>query len=390
MCELFSEQKFPCPVLPRSRRLAFGLVLIGMLAGCGGSGSEPRKAGTAVAPASPAGMPTTTVASAPTANPAPESAATPNGTEGAGKETKWIGKIPYDVFYDQPLSIATDTTSVVSLSPGENPSPASVSTPSASPAMPAKPGGESAGGTGTPAAGGGAVNWGDILPMPLLVEEVKLLRTDLTGNLQTVATFNKSQKPTALDGAILAAMAMVAENHPENVSWKPNAHFIRDLAFQINENSAGTGRGPYTKTKDPFDKLLVILDGGKPPEMESPETKPYSEVVYVADMMKRIEQSFNNLKTNVNTGDRLKENAAMAERETRILLTLATLMTDKSYDNADQPKYQGFLKRFTEGARSGVQAIHTGSLEGFQAALNQIQTTCAECHQEYKGSESGF
>lgn len=226
--------------------------------------------------------------------------------------------------------------------------------------------------------------------MGMLVEEVKLLRTSLTGNLQTVATFNKAQKPIALDGAILAALAAVTTVHPDSVSWKPNAHFVRDLAFQINENSAGTGREPYTKTKEPFDKLLVVLDGGKPPEMDSPESVPFSEVAYTSDLMKRIELSFNNLKTNINTDAKLKENAADAEREVRILLTLGTMIGDASYDNADQPAYQGFLKRFTDGARSGVQAIHTGNLPDFQAAINQIQTTCAECHQQYKGSETGF
>lgn len=333
-----------------------------------------------------------------TSSPAPEAAAPPGkGTtettasasvattsEGGGKETKWIGKIPYDVFFDQPLAIATDTTSIAAVStPAMNPGAAA----SPAPAMPASPDA----GAATPSTGGGAaVNWGDVLPMPMLVEEVKLLRTNLTGNLQTVATFNKAQKPIALDGAMLAAMAAVTTLHPESVSWKPNAHFVRDLAFQINENSAGTGREPYTKTKEPFDKILVILDGGKPPEMNSPETATLSEVVYVADMMKRIELSFNNLKANINTDAKLKENAADAEREIRILLTLATLMGDKSYDNTDLPAYQGFLKRFTDGARSGVQAIHTASLSDFQAALNQIQTTCAECHQQYRGSGSGF
>jgi len=363
------------------------LIFVGGLAGCGGGGAPAPASGTAgtnpVAPASPAAStsPTTSPAA-----PAPESTASANPNQ---KETKWIGNIPYDVFYDQPLNVATDTTSIGTPSSTAMAATSSAGTPASPAAMPAQE--TPAVPTATPAStGGGAINWGQVLPMPILVEEVKLLRTNLTGNLQTVATFNKAQNPIALDGAMLAAMASVASVHPDQVSWKPNAHFVRDLAFQINENSAGTGREPYTKTKEPFDKALVILDGGKPPEMDSPESVPFSEVVYVADMMKRIEKTFNDLKANINTESRLKESSANAEREMRILLTLATLMGDASYDYSDQEQYKGFLKRFTDGARSGVEAIHTSSLEGFQAALNQMQTTCAECHQQYKGSDSGF
>src|SRR5690606_17276308 len=129
-----------------------------------------------------------------------------------------------------------------------------------------------------PATGAGAaVEWDEILPLPMLVEEVKLIRTRLTGNLQTVATFNRSQNPIALDGGSLAGLAAITPNYNDPLAWKDNARFVRDLAFEINENSAGTGREPFTNTKTPFDKLTVVLDGGLPPEMDAPEQKPYAE-----------------------------------------------------------------------------------------------------------------
>lgn len=399
----FQRGKFQSPGHQRWQVKSAGFLLSCLLIGCGGGNSTPPAApapantpAAATVPAPAASAPAVASSNAvpnTAASPAATSSATGTSVDPNHKETKWIGTIPYDVFYDQPLSIATDTTMVTT--PGAAAiASAGVSTATSPAAMAPAPGAENPGNSPSSAnsasSAGGSVNWADILPMPMLVEEVKSLRTNLTGNLQTVATFNKAQKPIALDGAMLTAMAVVAGIHPETVTWKPNAHFVRDLAFAINANSTGTGREPYLKTKDPFDKILVILDGGKPPEMESPETVPFSESVYVADMMKRIEQSFNNLKANINTEARLKEKPAEVERELRILLTLSTMMTDSSYDNADQPAYQAFLKRFTDGSRAGVMAVQTGSLEGFQAALNQLQTTCAECHQQYKGSESGF
>lgn len=234
------------------------------------------------------------------------------------------------------------------------------------------------------------MNWAEQLPMAILLEESKALRTQLTNNLQTVATFNKGSKNVSVDAAILTALACVAQKHPESLPWKENAHFVRDLASEISAGADGTGRGPYTKCKEPFEKLIVVLDGGKPPEMESQPDMPYSEAVNVAEMMKWIEPSFNGLKANFNTAARLKEDPATLERELRVMATLGLIMADSSYDSADQEGYQKLFKRFIDGSNEALAAAKTGDLEGYQAALNKVQTTCAECHQEYRGSGNAF
>lgn len=236
----------------------------------------------------------------------------------------------------------------------------------------------------------GAVDWAAVLPMALLVEETKLLRTRLTGNLQTVATFNKNTKAIETDAAILTALAAVATVHPEKVNWKPNAKYLRDLGLEVSSSANGTGREPFTKTKEPFEKLTIILDGGKPPEMESKDVVPFAEVAYLAEMMKRIETTFSNLKANFNTPARLKEDPAAVERELRMMALLGTMMADASYDSAAEEGYQKLTQRFVSGAKEALEAAKTGDLEGYQAALNKVQTTCAECHQEYRGNNSTF
>src|SRR5690606_31521416 len=138
-----------------------------------------------------------------TVTPAPQAA--PAVTNTGGKETKWIGTIPYDVFYDQPLVIAANSspTGTVPALPSANAMAAATTSPSASPAMPATPAGSTpaapAASPATNAPKGAAANWAEVIPMPVLVEEIKLLRTQLTGNLQTVATYNKSFKSISLD-----------------------------------------------------------------------------------------------------------------------------------------------------------------------------------------------
>ncbi len=355
------------------RQILIGLLAAGA-AGCGG-GASP-----APAPAAPPVQAQAAPAAAP-----PAAAPAAPAVDAQHKETKWIGKIPYDVFFDQPLTIAADATVI-----GGGPvASVAAATPASAMLRPSAAPAESPSAPSASAAPGGAPNWGELLPMAMLVEEVKALRTRLTGNLATVATFNKSAPAISQDGAILAALTAVAAMHPEDVSWKPKAKFIRDLAFEVSSSANGTGREPFNKTKEPFDKAMTLLDGGKPPEGAAKDV-PLADEIYLADMMKRIEATFNNLKSNVNTEAKLKENPAATERELRMLATLGTIMSDASYSSAEEEKYQGFTKRFIGGALDGLQALKTANFQGFQAAINQIQTSCSECHQQYRGSNSGF
>lgn len=300
------------------------------------------------------------------------------------KETKWIGDIPYDVFYDQPLTIAADNTAVASNATSNNaPSTGTETTTE-------KPMASDGGSSGSSGAASSDVNWSEVIPMPFLVAEIKRLRTQLTQNLQTVATYNRATNQIALDGAMLSAMAAVAEVHPEDNPWKANAKFVRDLGYEVYMNADGTGREPWTATKEPFEFALTVLDGGATPDITPEDKVPFSDVVYMSEIMKQIELSFNNLKANINTEDRLKEDPAAVEREIRVLLTLGTMMGTDSYSYTEEKKYQAFVKRFVDGAKQSADAVKTGLIDDFQAGLNAIQTTCAECHTQYRGSDTGF
>jgi len=357
-------------------RLICCVVLCGTVAGCGGSPTPEHSTGSGnnsaatTSDQTEAGTDTAAQASVkPTVDP-------------KRKETKWIGEIPYDVFYDQPLTIAADNTSLASNATGNTPPATGTETTTDTP-MPS---------TGTSSGGGAksSVSWEEVIPMPFLVAEVKRLRTQLTQNLQTVATYNRATDQIALDGAMLSAMGALAEVHPEDNPWKVNAKFVRDLGYEVYMNADGTGREPWTATKEPFENAMTVLDGGATPDISPEDKLPFSDVVYMSEIMKQIELSFNSLKANINTEDRLKEDPAAVEREIRVLLALGTMMGTESYSYTDEKKYQDFVKRFVDGAKQSTDAVKTGLIDDFQAGLNTIQTTCAECHTQYRGSDTGF
>ncbi len=366
------------PFVHRSLLFQLGLAYSLTFAGCGGGSNSD--------PATPTNSaPVTQIQPEQTSQAAPIQSEPPQQVDPTKKETKWIGKIPYDVFYDQPLTIAADTTALQgSTTVASNANPAE-KVQGEQPAMAAEtpmPTGQS------PAAN--AVDWAKVIPIAVLDDEIKQIRTRLTTNLQAVGSYNRAIKDVALDGAILCTMASIATVHPEEFNWKGKAKYIRDLSYQIYTSAEGTGRTPFMACQEPFEKINIMLDGGPAPEMESEDVVDHADNVYTAEMMKRIELSFNNLKANINTEARMNEDPVAIERELHVLAAFGTLMGTPSFENVDDPKYQGFLASFTNGALAGVDAVKTKNFVGFQDSLNQIQTTCAECHQQFRGSDTGF
>lgn len=338
--------------------------------GCGG-GEAPAPP---VQPAPPANVPAAeTPPVAPPVVPQPE----PNAN--LSPETRWIGGIPYDVFFDQPLSIASDDRRVTG-APAEVPAAAG-NAPAAMPveqlAVPA---------VGKPAS----VNWQDILPMASLVEEVKVLRVRLSENLNTLAMFNKGTKAIANDAAVLSALAGIVTEHSESVSWKGKAKHVRDLARDIARNATGTGREKYTPCREAFEQLLIVLDGGAAPANAAQDQLPFSDYVNVSDLMLRIDSTFTGLKANVRAASDLKGDGGRVDRELRLLLACGAIISQPPFENTDQPAFQQQAAAFATALRAAREAGQAGDLDGFQKSLARVQTTCAECHRQYRSSDTGF
>lgn len=361
-------------------RSLLGCLGVCVLFGCGGNSSEQDSSDSRNNPQAAPPANTTNTSVAATQQPAQAPTVDPNR-----KETKWIGEIPYDVFYDQPLTIAADPT-VLGGAPTQDTSLSSTDTPAQS----GTTGTDDSTAPSSASAASGSVDWARIMPIETIQSETKAIRARLTANLQTVATYNRNTDQIALDGAMMSALGAIITMHPNADSWKERGKFVRDLGYEVYMNTGESGRAAYQSVEEPFLKLQTALDGGTVDGVDAEEVVPFADVVYVSEMMKRIEASFNSLKANVNTADRLKEDVEGIEREARMLAALGAMMGTESYDNADAKMYQEFIKTFVDGALAAAEAAKAENYDGFRDGLNQIQTTCAECHQQYRGSESGF
>ncbi len=304
--------------------------------------------------------------------------------------TRWINDIPYDVWFDRPQEVYQDNTPLVAATTGNT----AVVTPESSPVEPETtslgPGPVAA--TAGGGDDGGAVNWDELAPADMLVAEVKELRVRLSANLQTVATFNRATDnpatdPIANDSMVLSALAGVVERTTHEVSWRDKAKNVRDLAYQVSTVS-GSGREAFQKAKDPYDKIVTILDGGPPPDKEAADKTPFADYVSRGEMMKRISTSLDWLKAEVNTESRLKEYQEQVARTATLLGVLGAVCGDSGYEFAEEPEYQDFVRSFVAANAELAQSASGQNFAEFEAARGRLQNTCAACHTKYKDTGS--
>jgi len=269
------------------------LLLLAAAAGCGGPAPAPQTSATPTTDSQPAQPQATEPAPAP----APDS--------NRSTKTKWVGDIPYDVFFDQPLVVAADSTSLAP-SVGTSATP-SQQTPAVEPDQTPTTPATSTMDPAQAASTAGGPNWQELVDVDVLNEAVTKLRNRLRTNLNTLATYNRNIDAIANDGACLAALAAVAEAHPNAVGWKDKAKYVRDLGYEIYQKADGTGRAAFDATREPFEQIVAILNGGPPPDMPAEDNVPFDYVADRTEMMKRIKQSYDFLRAEINTEARFKE-----------------------------------------------------------------------------------
>ncbi len=347
---------------------------VGVVVGCSGAKPvDPAPADVAVVPTAP-GAP---VAAAPTVPVA--TAADP-----AKPETKWIGNIPFDVFYDQPLTIASDATPIGGGPPSVSPTPGDVAmTKPNDPATPTE---------ATPAAApaaSGKPDWAKVIPVELAIEVVKIARSDINANIQTVPKYNAGMEAIRTNAALIGMMSIIVAEHSEKANWQAKAKFVRDLTYAIQGKATEKGSAGHKATQELFEQVTTILDGGPPANKEAADSVPYVEVADRAEMMKIIEKTVNDLKSNIGDPKRMKDQADPVTRQLSMLAALGTMMLDASYEHADNPEYIGYSNAFIDGAKASLESVKTDRFDGFTSGLSKMNTACGDCHPKFKEGDGG-
>lgn len=371
-------------ILPSRAGFACVALAALIIAGCGKSASTEEDASTKpVGAATDEGRATSRS----------ESSKSPSKEVSKEKEDgrRYVGDVPLDVWFENPLAVARNSTPV-----GGSPAGGS---PAATPAVtsaPVKPDEKIAVPTknsdpppdkGTPAKAV-AGDWKSLISGETISDETKAIRAHISNSLQTVSKYNGNYKEIQVDAAVLAALAIAAADHPDSISWKKDARIVRDLAVEIGKQAKGLAKPNFDNTKVAFDRLDNFLSGNRPPDLAPPQEKvQLSEVAPRGPVMKRMDRAFNWLKTSVNSETILKSSADKAMHEAAIMTFLSKIVASPDYGSADEADYQKFLDTLVKSGQGVYAASKDPDFQAFSDALSKSQKTCNECHSSYRFSD---
>lgn len=344
--------------------------------GCGGGGPAPApapqpaggQAATTQAPATGGGEATSTDAAA------------------AASGQKWLGKVPYDVFYGKPVemvgqpqelgAIPVATVAASTTTPG--------TTATGTPSMTSESGSET---TAAPAAGG---SWSSAISGELIDAESKAIRNRLTQNLQSLSTYNRSIDAIGQDAIIMAALAGVAERYDGDMRWKERAAAVRHLAYTVYEKNGGKGRKAFDDTLAPFERMGTILDGGPTDGVEFESDIPLPDYADRTSLMERMKVTFEWMRGNIASEDNLRSKQEDVNREGAVLAMIAEIIKQPGYDYHEEKNYQKFCNDFLTASIDVRDSAQEVNYEKFKDALGRIQTSCGNCHGEYAFGSDGL
>ena len=283
--------------------------------------------------------------------------------------------IPYDAFFDDPLSEA-DNAAVA-------PTAVAVAKPNANTGEPAaKPTTDAA----KPAEGGGGIAWADFISIDAVDKETKKVRNDLTSGMKGPGDFNKKCKEIGWDASLLAGLAGIAIEHSEAASWKANAHFIRDFSSELSDAAVGPGKEYYDKSKTAYEKLASVFGGSIPADAgDVPAKRPFHETAGRGGVMQRIERASEWLRLNINTEAKLKSELETIQHEAMLIAALGKLTSMPGYDGTEDAEYQKYAADLIAGGKEAAAAAKDQNYPQFTESINKIVKSCTECHPKYRG-----
>ncbi|MBL8810952.1 MAG: cytochrome c [Planctomycetaceae bacterium] len=312
------------------------------------------------------------------------------------KGQKWFGNVPLDAFFDSPYEVATDVTPVGGAKPETM--VASNDSPGETTDAPKEPGKEAATPsetektpdpapekTTTETAASDGDSWDALISSAALDEEVKSIRTFLQENVSSVGNFNSSMMMIPPKAATLAALAEVARQQKEAVSWKDDAAYVRNLAKKMNETPLQRGAKDQKRLQELFEAMSDTLNRSKPAGLEEPpETDSFAEVADMRLLMKRMEDCEKIMKTEVASEAALGSKKDLILHEAALLGTLTKVVTLPGFGYEDDAEFKGYAAEIVTASQSLKAAADGGDFSGFEAAMSTVAQACQKCHSKYK------
>lgn len=298
---------------------------------------------------------------------------------------EYLGNVPLDVFYDQPLKVARDQTmlGVPSMAQIGGPAP-----------LPPSMNNSPMGTAETPPAADSQApsaasedSWPDLISGEEIRAEITDSRNFLNKSLQRYGDYKKAMLMIPGKVASIAVLSHIAMQHPDDVSWKEDAIYIRDLAKKMNEETLKPDKKSHERVLTLFESIASTLDRSRPSDLEEPNAEDsYVDVAGMDMLMVRLDEAEKRLKTEAGSESAFESKKEMIKHEAALLGTLSHVITLEGYGYADDDEFKGYANNIVTAARTIRDSIETNDFGSYELALSKVSTSCSDCHSAYRNN----
>ena len=291
---------------------------------------------------------------------------------------QYLGNVPLNVFFDDPLKVASDNTPVhVEMT----------SSPAAHTSIePGQENGVDFADSESPAANKfpvSSTDWSTVIPAEFLDSEIKAARNFLNQKLRTAGAYNASVTMIPPRAATVAILAAIAAEHPGRISWKNDAVYIRDLAAKMLESPLQRGPKDQRRLLALFEDMSDTLNRSRPAGLDEPADVTYAEVADMRLVMMRLKSAESVLQTEIGES-RFQSDSERVRHEAAMLGGLMKAMSTESYGYSENLDFLKYANGIIDGASALRQAVEADDFTAFELNLSRISTSCQACHREFK------
>ena len=109
-----------------------------------------------------------------------------------------------------------------------------------------------------------------------------------------------------------------------------------------------------------------------------------SDVVERGMLMKRMDQGYQKIRSNIQKDSDLKAQSEEVIHEASLLVAWMKLTSEKEYVFADEPNYQKFSNEMISASLKAIDAAKKGKFAEYKSAMSTIKQRCDACHSEYR------
>ena len=240
--------------------------------------------------------------------------------------------------------------------------------------------------TSRPSATARRPNWSQWISPVALEDEIKSIVPDLSDAVRSSRRFNGGgfRKVSRQLGWLAALFGTIAE-YDGQVRWQESAAALRDQIAAAAVACQSAGDTSHEQAKRVAADLADLVRGGRI-DLPKAEAQPtWADLVDRRAMMSRMETAEQErLGPWTQSEEPFERNAESLAREAEVLALISKLISDESFDYADEDEYRQSAEQLLHASGRLIKALEERDLSEAQSAVGAVNQSCSNCHDNYR------